>query len=370
MKTIGIVGSGITGLSLALKLSELKHKIVLFDPDFANIGTNNRKYCPQNKHLHVLLQEGQNTLFKLFPQIEKNFNSLCPRIDWAEQTRWTTYLGTFPRYEANLKTYSFSKFFLESQLLKLLNDKENITIKKLKVRKLVKNSLNKGHTISAEFSNTHVDELFICAGANFPITTFLGKNIKETRKVINIFYQSKLTPHSTTQEQTYYQFFPAIEDRGSVQTPIENNNLIKTDIYFNTRPLTGLNIYGKRYSYRRTPILPTGVYILGDALCSLNPVFGQGMTVALKQVEYIFETYQFEKAIQQKKLNRLNLRAWMLSNLAFPQKKGPLLNLLKMIYKRCLADSRNHYIFLNVLHLKISPLALLRIFLPARGFIK
>ena len=56
-----------------------------------------------------------------------------------------------------------------------------------------------------------------------------------------------------------------------------------------SKQLSAIHIHGntqnRRRHYGRVPWFPEGLVILGDAVCALNPIFGQGITVALMSAE-------------------------------------------------------------------------------------
>lgn len=81
-----------------------------------------------------------------------------------------------------------------------------------------------------------------------------------------------------------------LEFARSLQKP-EIFNLIK-----NAEPLSALTPYqfsaNLRRHYEELPRFPEGFLIYGDALCSFNPVFGQGMTVACMELLALRECLQ------------------------------------------------------------------------------
>ena len=85
----------------------------------------------------------------------------------------------------------------------------------------------------------------------------------------------------------------------------------------------------RRHHYERRDQLPDGVVVLGDALCALNPIYGQGMTVAALQAEalraHLSRTGPLDTRRYQRHASRIAGVAWGLAtgaDLTFPGVAG------------------------------------------------
>ncbi|MCB9741201.1 MAG: FAD-dependent monooxygenase [Alphaproteobacteria bacterium] len=121
----------------------------------------------------------------------------------------------------------------------------------------------------------------------------------------------------------------------------------------------------RRYDLHRVR-LPEGLAVLGDAACALDPVFGQGMTVAALQAEVLgrlvaqgrFSTRAFQRAAA-----RITDKAWLITSLEaqrYPEGAAapdglPLVGLLHRYLDRVYAasayDAEVHRAFLAVMNL-------------------
>jgi flavin-dependent dehydrogenase len=72
--------------------------------------------------------------------------------------------------------------------------------------------------------------------------------------------------------------------------------------------------------------MPVGLAVLGDAMCSFNPLFGQGMSVAIQQAEHLgFMVERGRLANIARGLAAIANNAWALAvgaDLSYPQVEG------------------------------------------------
>ncbi len=129
-----------------------------------------------------------------------------------------------------------------------------------------------------------------------------------------------------------------------------------------------------RRHYERLTDLPRGLLVVGDALCSFNPVYGQGMSVAAIQAEALARTLDRGGVPEPRAWFRAAARAcapaWDLatgSDLADPRVEGPrpaLSRVMNAYVDRLQAaaehDARVSTVFLEVTGLLRPPPALLR----------
>jgi 2-polyprenyl-6-methoxyphenol hydroxylase-like FAD-dependent oxidoreductase len=126
--------------------------------------------------------------------------------------------------------------------------------------------------------------------------------------------------------------------------------------------------------------LPAGFVVVGDAVCSFNPIYGQGMTVAALEAEALAETMAVLEARGRgpEALPRAFFRAaarvidnpWRLAvgeDFRFPGVTGPcplgtrLLNRYAgLLHEAATADERVYRAFLDVMNLTRPPATLFR----------
>jgi 2-polyprenyl-6-methoxyphenol hydroxylase-like FAD-dependent oxidoreductase len=294
-----VIGGGIAGLASAKVLAPFYSEVILYDAALP----------AQTGQLHVLLDQGQKILAEIFPGILEKCQTLkSPTIDWAKDTMWETATGSFPRYSSKVQTLGMSRHFLQAILKEEINLVSNI--------KCINERLSSMDNLRAEL-------VVVAAGENFSLKRiFPMLEMKEQKFAINLSYRSFVFNTDELNrrgfKQYYYQIDPPKTQLGGVISPVEDNKtlvtLIENEESFSSakgysefyeraeripseefqrilgdaRPVGRETCFRKTHIYRRTfKNLPPNVVIVGDALTSLNPVFGQGMTLALEQVKLL-----------------------------------------------------------------------------------
>lgn len=378
-----VIGAGFAGLVVARVLSNHFHSVVVVDKD-ENVGSQNpRMGVAQGAHLHVLLKRGQNILKSFFPEIQHSFQQTqCPQIDWAADTRWESNTGSFPRYASDVQTYSFSRPFLEGLVHSLVSTRHNISFVRSHVH---------------EMAAANGDLVVLAGGQHFPINRFLGLNVdnQNNHLPIQITYRSVTFDRASLNfdgcKQYYYQMAPPHDPIGAVICPIENGQTIATIVEYGSplgiktdfagfmkmaeqvpggeffkilkdgRALTPVSVFHKPSMYMRRPDkvsdFPENVFCIGDVFCSLNPVFGQGMTSALIQVKLLDELLRdscvSSKTFHQKSASRLRL-PYLLSKMGSNTQPDFFYRYLKSYLARCQQSPAMHRKFLGALHLENS----------------
>jgi 2-polyprenyl-6-methoxyphenol hydroxylase-like FAD-dependent oxidoreductase len=351
MKSAVVIGGGIAGLASAKVLSRHYDQVTLFDG-----GPQ-----PQAQHLHVLLQKGQELLEGIFPGILRKLTLAgSPTIDWAQDTVWENSRGAFPRYNSSVKALSMSRTLLQ-ELMRVDIRQSGISIMNQR----------------AERPYPASDLVVLAMGQNISQSEMFRE---EDSLPVNLTYRSYVFRQRDLNlpgcKQYYYQVDPPYSLVGGVICPIEEGKVMVTMIEHeesfsvvrsleefllratptfrriigDARPLTEMAVFRKATSHRRKLDLakiPATTLVLGDTLTSLNPVFGQGMTLALMQAELL--NRHRDKGSFQRASERLSAKAYMLSK-AGSQEKGFAKALLRGYLSLCQHSPSLHHHFLKKLH--------------------
>jgi 2-polyprenyl-6-methoxyphenol hydroxylase-like FAD-dependent oxidoreductase len=392
-----VIGGGFAGMIAARVLAEHFESVTVLDQDTRLGSTSPRTGAAQGAHLHVLLQRGQELLLSLFPMIESEI-SQCQSIDWANDTRWDSSRGSFPRYPSQIRTKSFSRPFLEAVIHRVVSELSNINFEVAQVRRLSFNNERVTQVECADGTRHFADLVVLAGGQHFPIERMLAplplKANTQTHP-IHITYRSAYFATTALNfedyKQYYYQLSPPKDTLGAVLCPVEDDRTIATIIAYgpsgvlktdragfhhlamqvpgghfarairNAEPISGIFVFHKatmnKRHLHRVRFFPQNLFVVGDTLCSLNPVFGQGMTLALEQAMILRRQLKGGTPSSRRfhrECDRRSRLPFLLSRIGSSSGDGFAERYLQTFLSRCQRSAPLHRKFLGVLHLKSS----------------
>ncbi|MBN23026.1 MAG: hypothetical protein CL678_17205 [Bdellovibrionaceae bacterium] len=371
-----VIGGGIVGLVTASVLSKKFDRVTVIDQD-SMIGSDEpRTGVPHGQHLHVLLSRGFQILEDLFPGVsDELYRSGCPRVDWALDTLWENRFGSFPRYESKIKTWSMSRPFLESRIFLRVSQKKNIHFHQGVVTNL-EILENRFVGVGIPKGGIEADYCVIAGGQNFSKRILKEFIQNEKEQNIRLTYRTALLEGVLKKEykQRYYQIDPICEKYGGVLMPIEKNRYLMTlveygdpprpkisfeefkslaeqvpnqamaDTLKHAVPVAPLSVYYKQKMHLRKFKLPLNLQIIGDTHVSLNPVFGQGMTLGLMHAAEI------NKQKIDPVVSKFERAAYFMGDLASRKHSSSVKSALDLYLRLCQRSKFFHYQFLKELH--------------------
>jgi flavin-dependent dehydrogenase len=328
-----VIGAGIAGLTAARALADTFEQVIVLERDELPDSPTSRAGVPQGKQPHALLARGLEGLLELFPGFNHDlddagavyFNAGVDALfEFAD-------LKPFPKRDLGISVYSATRPLTELAIRRRVKQFTNISLRAgHRVLELVGEPDGSAVTgvrytdTSAKTETLPADLVVDASARGAPTLSFLaatGRSLPEKTIIgVDIRYSSTFVDGSRMNLKDYitvvtyakapdnvrFGYLIPVENglwqllligRGNDVPPMEANALkayakqLATPTIYNAikDAVFGGDIrcYGFPESvwshFDRLDDFPRRLLPVGDAICRFSPIYGQGMTVAIRQ---------------------------------------------------------------------------------------
>lgn len=414
-----VLGGSMAGLLAAAALARHARRVTVIDRDELADGPHHRKGTPQDHQAHLLLDRGRVAIEHLLPGF---FDELvaqgAQKIDVGQDLWWFHYGRWKVRCDTPYRLYVQTRPFLEHHVRRRLRALPNVELRRTEV---IEPRLHDGGVAAVRLrslpdrteSELPCDLLVDALGRASSSAQWLeGLDYgtpHEERTQMGLGYASRVyrRPASAPADWSCYVVYgarPSQRRHGFLLTVEDDRwfvtvmgyagdhppgdpegfeaflrSLDRPELYELVRraePLTPPRTY--RYPYQRwlhyegLHRLPGGYAVVGDALCSFDPIFGQGMAVAAMQAEALDRALArgqgFDSVTFARTCGELVKNPWLMTvgeALRYPMLEGsgppglPLLHrFLDRVFDCSTTDPVVYRAFLDVMQLHAGPEAL------------
>lgn len=422
-----VLGGSMAGLLAARVLSNHFDRVTIVERDPVHDQPESRKGQPQTRHLHVLLAGGLDVMTRYFPDLPDALTASGALVeDTTETMRWYSYGGYRQRFSMGRKGAIMSRPLLEhlirQRVLALPNvalvdscavqglataaDRQRVTGVQIARRdgddgpELLAADLVVDCTGRGSRTPQWLAELGYAAPAVSEVKVNVGYATRTYRRRPSEAYREDwvLISPEAPRETRFGAMLPIEGDRWIVamggwmgdHAPTDEPGYLEYarslpvpdiyDVISQAEPLSDIMPYkfpaSLRRHYEKLARFPEGLLVMGDAICSFNPTYGQGMTTAAMQAAELDALLAQRRGVLAGLAPRFFKRAakvvdvaWQLAvgeDFRYPTTTGPkpagigLLNrYVTAVHRATLVDAVVGKTFIEVLNLLAPPSSLM-----------